>query len=81
MTSRPRDVEFYRENGYLVVASVLGAYLLEKSLYELRYIAENEVKRRLEAIAGVAAIQVKGGLVEEFLVAIDESCGRSLAIW
>lgn len=43
-----------------------------QSLYELRYIAENEIKRRLEALPGVAAIQVKGGLEEQFLVALDE---------
>jgi len=43
-----------------------------QSLYELRYLAENDVKRKLEAIPGVAAVQVKGGLEEQFLVAIDE---------
>lgn len=44
-----------------------------QTLYELRHFAENEVKRKLEAIPGVAAIQVKGGLEEQFLVALDES--------
>jgi multidrug efflux pump subunit AcrB len=44
-----------------------------QSLYELRYLAENDVKRKLEAISGVAAVQVKGGLEEQFLVAIDEN--------
>ena len=44
-----------------------------QSLYELRYVAENEIKRKLEAIPGVAAIQIKGGLEEQFLVAMDES--------
>lgn len=44
-----------------------------QSLYELRHIAEYDVKRRIEALAGVAAVQVKGGLEEQFLVAIDES--------
>lgn len=44
-----------------------------QSLYELRYIAENEVKRRLEGIPGVAAVQIKGGLEEQFLVALDEN--------
>ncbi len=44
-----------------------------QSLYELRHLAENEIKRKLEAISGVAAIQIKGGLEEQFLVALDES--------
>ncbi len=44
-----------------------------QSLYDLRYLAENDLKRRLETIPGVAAIKVKGGLEEEFLVALDES--------
>ena len=44
-----------------------------QSLFELRHIAEQDVKRRLESLTGVAAVQVKGGLEEEFLVAIDES--------
>jgi multidrug efflux pump subunit AcrB len=44
-----------------------------QSLYELRHLAENDIKRKLEAIPGVAAIQVKGGLEEQFLVALDES--------
>jgi len=44
-----------------------------QSLFELRYLAEHDVKRRVEALTGVAAVQVKGGLEEEFLVALDES--------
>ena len=44
-----------------------------QSLYELRHLAENDIKRKLEAIPGVAAIQIKGGLEEQFLVALDES--------
>lgn len=44
-----------------------------QSLFELRHMAEQDVKRRLESLNGVAAVQVKGGLEEEFLVAIDES--------
>ncbi|MDP3069817.1 MAG: efflux RND transporter permease subunit [Opitutaceae bacterium] len=44
-----------------------------QSLFELRHLAEHEVKRRLESLNGVAAVQVKGGLEEQFLVAIDES--------
>ncbi|MCF3649940.1 efflux RND transporter permease subunit [Synoicihabitans lomoniglobus] len=44
-----------------------------QSLYDLRYLSEYEIKRRLEALEGVAAIKVKGGLEELYLVAIDES--------
>ena len=44
-----------------------------QSLYELRHLAEYDIKRRIEALTGVAAVQVKGGLEEEFLVALDES--------
>ncbi len=44
-----------------------------QSLFELRHLAEHDVKRRLESLTGVAAVQVKGGLEEQFLVAIDES--------
>ncbi len=44
-----------------------------QSLYDLRHLADHEVKRKLEAIPGVAAIQIKGGLEEQFLVALDES--------
>jgi hydrophobic/amphiphilic exporter-1 (mainly G- bacteria), HAE1 family len=44
-----------------------------QSLYDLRYFAEYELKRRLESLEGVAAVKVKGGLEELFLVAVDES--------
>lgn len=44
-----------------------------QSLYDLRYLAEYDIKRRLESLEGVAAVKVKGGLEELFLVAIDES--------
>jgi len=44
-----------------------------QSLYELRELAANAIKRKLESIPGVAAVQIKGGLEEQFLVAIDES--------
>jgi HAE1 family hydrophobic/amphiphilic exporter-1 len=44
-----------------------------QTMYELRYLAEHDVKRRLEALPGVAAIQIKGGLEEQFLVALEEN--------
>ncbi len=43
-----------------------------QSLYELRYLAEHEIKRTLEALDGVAAVKVKGGLEEEYQVRVDE---------
>ncbi len=44
-----------------------------QSLYELRHLAEHDVKRKLESLPGVAAVQIKGGLEEQFLVALEES--------
>ena len=43
-----------------------------QSLFDLRYLAENEIKRQLEALPGVAAVKVKGGLEEEIQVALNE---------
>lgn len=51
-----------------------------QSLYELRHLAEYSVKRKLETLPGVAAIQIKGGLEEQFLVALDESKLSSLKL-
>ncbi len=42
------------------------------SLTFLRYLAEEEIKRALETIDGVAAVKVKGGLEEEIRVELDE---------
>jgi multidrug efflux pump subunit AcrB len=39
----------------------------------LRYIAEEELKRALESVDGVAAVKVKGGLEEEIRVELDEN--------
>ena len=44
----------------------------DRSLVELRRIADEEVKRGLESVSGVAAVRVKGGLEEQILVEIDE---------
>jgi len=40
-------------------------------LVKLRWIAEERVKRELEALPGVAAVQVRGGLEEEIRVRVD----------
>lgn len=49
----------------------LGLYG-EASLTHLRYLAEEQIKRALETIDGVAAVKVKGGLEEEIRVELDE---------
>ena len=42
------------------------------SLTRLRYIADEQIKRALETVDGVAAVKVKGGLEEEIRVELDE---------
>ena len=42
-----------------------------EGLIRLRWLAENRIKRQLEGLDGVAAIQVRGGLQEEILVSVD----------
>ncbi|NOX89558.1 MAG: efflux RND transporter permease subunit [Calditrichaeota bacterium] len=49
----------------------LGLYG-DVSLSYLRYLGEEEIKRALETIDGVAAVKVKGGLKEEIRVELDE---------
>ncbi|MCB0283206.1 MAG: efflux RND transporter permease subunit [Calditrichaeota bacterium] len=44
----------------------------DAGLTYLRYIAEEELKRALETVDGVAAVKVKGGLEEEIRVELDE---------
>ena len=41
-------------------------------LFYTRYIAEEQIKRELETVDGVAAVKVKGGLEEEIRVELDE---------
>lgn len=43
-----------------------------KDLYQLRYVAEEILKRDLESTDGVAAIKVNGGYEEEIQVRVDE---------
>ncbi|MCD4747991.1 MAG: efflux RND transporter permease subunit [Thermoanaerobaculales bacterium] len=43
-----------------------------ESLYQLRYVAEELIKKDLESTAGVAAIKVHGGYEEEIQVHVDE---------
>jgi multidrug efflux pump subunit AcrB len=42
------------------------------ALYELRELAEEEIRREFESVAGVAAVKVKGGLEEEIHVSLQE---------
>ncbi len=42
-----------------------------RELIQLRWLAENRIKRELEAIEGVAAVQIRGGLEEEIRIRVD----------
>ncbi len=42
-----------------------------EALIRLRWLAEQRIKRQLESIKGLAAVQVHGGLEEEILVQVD----------
>ena len=44
----------------------------ESALYLLREVSENEIKRDLEGLDGVAAVRVRGGLEREIRVAVRE---------
>ena len=44
----------------------------DASLTYMRYLAEEEIKRILETVEGVAAVKVKGGLEEEIRVELNE---------
>ncbi|MEM6567986.1 MAG: efflux RND transporter permease subunit [Planctomycetota bacterium] len=43
----------------------------EDTLIRLRWLAENRIKRELEGVDGVAAVQVRGGMEEEIRVRVD----------
>jgi hydrophobic/amphiphilic exporter-1 (mainly G- bacteria), HAE1 family len=49
-----------------------------QELIALRWLAEEQVRRSLEGIEGVAAVRITGGLEEEILVEVDE--GRLAAL-
>ncbi len=52
---------------------ILRLYLTGgESLYQLRYVGEEVVKKDLESTEGVAAIKVNGGYEEEIQVRVDE---------
>ncbi len=56
----------------LSLAGADGAALDEASLRRLRRYADEELKKRLEPVAGVAAVKVGGGLEDEIQVLIDQ---------
>ncbi|MFT7540816.1 MAG: HAE1 family hydrophobic/amphiphilic exporter-1 [Gammaproteobacteria bacterium] len=43
----------------------------ERQLIQLRWLAENRVKRELESMEGIAAVQLRGGLEEEIWISVD----------
>jgi len=43
----------------------------ERELIHLRWLAEKRIKRELETIPGLAAVQVRGGLEEEIRIRVD----------
>ena len=43
----------------------------ERELIQLRWLAEKRIKRELESIPGLAAVQVRGGLQEEIRIRVD----------
>jgi len=49
-----------------------GAVLGEAELIDLRRYAEDELKKRLETVDGVAAVKIGGGLEDEIQVQLDE---------
>jgi hydrophobic/amphiphilic exporter-1 (mainly G- bacteria), HAE1 family len=48
-----------------------GGSRSQEQLIQLRWIAEHRLKRELEALPGVAAVDVRGGLIEEIRVRTD----------
>lgn len=43
----------------------------DETLIRLRWLAEKRIKRDLEGLAGIAAVQVRGGMEEEIRVSVD----------
>ncbi|MCB1182455.1 efflux RND transporter permease subunit [bacterium] len=52
----------------------------DASLVNLRHVADDVLKKEIEALEGVAAAQVSGGLEEEIRVAVDETRLSALGI-
>ncbi|MCZ6696506.1 MAG: efflux RND transporter permease subunit [Acidobacteria bacterium] len=65
---KPVLLRFDPANDPVVRLYLTGA----KSLYQLRYVAEEVLKKDLESTEGVAAIKVNGGYEEEIQVRVDQ---------
>lgn len=78
MSGRPQILRVDPDSEPIMVISVAG-----DDLWELRELAENVLRRRLEQLDGVAQAAVTGGLEREILVEVDperlESLGISIA--
>lgn len=55
----------------LTSARAAGVSSPQEELIHLRWLAEHNIKRELEALSGVAAVLVRGGLEEEIRVRVD----------
>ncbi|MCP4201624.1 MAG: efflux RND transporter permease subunit [bacterium] len=66
--SKPILLRFDPANDPIVRLYVTGG----RDLYQLRYVAEEVLKKDLESTEGVAAIKVNGGFEEEIQVQVDE---------
>ena len=67
-TEKPVVLRFDPSNEPIIRLYVTGG----DDLYELRYVAEEVLKKDLESTDGVAAIKVNGGYEEEIQVELDE---------
>jgi len=75
-TERPLVLRFDPSLDPVIELSLTGEearFQGEEGRRRLRRLAEREVKRALEPIKGVAAVQVRGGLEEEIHVKLDRS--------
>ncbi|HKY32445.1 MAG TPA: efflux RND transporter permease subunit [Candidatus Polarisedimenticolia bacterium] len=66
--AKPVVLRFDPANDPVVRLYVTGG----QDLYQLRYVAEEVIKKDLESTEGVAAIKVNGGYEEEIQVRVDE---------
>lgn len=74
LTNLPREIEkpvllrFDPANDPVIRLYLTGG----RNLYQLRYVAEEVLKKDLESTDGVAAIKINGGFEEEIEVRVDE---------
>lgn len=63
-----------------LLGSSLGTAFNEAELKSLRRFADEELKRRLEPVAGVAAVKIGGGLQDQIQVDIDQQKLKQLGL-